>query len=393
MRRRPQPESSSALKFNRPLESPIGDVGLVLSGGGVRAAYQAGSLRALAQLMGSDIAHPSVIVGSSIGAINGLVLGATIGAGIDHSVSVLEELWRERTFGNTFGGSMTLSFVRAIRIAIEQYVAPGPHNSSTAVFDPSPLRQRIDDVINSHGGLSPETRAPFLRALGVMTTVEGPTRRPLLFLSSHQHLDKTALQGASFEVCQIENISAKHGFASAALPSILPAVDIDTEAGTVSLVDGGISQNIPIDPVVRLGASRIVVIDISGRAWWLDRYGERHDTRPSWEVPAGTDTFCMRPPELFVVRNQRPFGPILKQAVGGSTKRFMASVGAIWPLFSLIKRKLGEEAAYEVMTYVALDPEFMNGLMEMGYHETTSMIRERRGRFVDAEAAAEALRV
>jgi predicted acylesterase/phospholipase RssA len=342
--------------------------------------------------MGSEISHPSVIIGSSIGAINGLIMGATLGKGIEHSVGVLEELWRERNFRNTFGGSMTLSFVRAVRIAIEQYVAPGPHNSNMAVFDPTPLRQRIDQVINSHGGLRPENRAPFLRALGVMTTVEGPTRRPLLFLSSHQHLDQPALQGASFEVCHIDDISSKHGFASAALPSILPAVEIDTEGGTVSLVDGGISQNIPIDPVVRLGASRIIVIDISGRAWWLDRYGERHDTRPSWEVPAGTDTFCMRPPELFVVRNQRPFGPILKQAVGGSTKRFMASVGAIWPLFSLIKRKLGEEAAYEVMTYVALDPEFLNGLMEMGYHETTSIIRARRGRFTDADSAQQELR-
>lgn len=344
----------------------------------MRAAYQAGALKAAAQLLGSDISHPSIILGSSIGAVNGLILAASLKHDMLSGVAQLEDLWRERTFANTFRGSPTRAFVRAIRIALSQYMSPGPNTSETSVFDPTPLRERLDRVISDFGGLRPENRAPHLQAVGVMTTVEGPTRKPLLFLSSHRHLDESALQGASFDVCHVDDLSAKHGFASAALPSILPAVQLDTHLGSVSLVDGGISQNVPIDPAVRLGASKILVIDISGRNWWLDRYGEAHDTRPSWEVPAGTDTFCLRPPELFVVRNQKPFGPVLKQAVGSSRKRFMAAVGPVWPLFSLVKAKLGEEIAYEVMSYVALDYEFLNALIEIGYHETIALIRNRK---------------
>ena len=183
--------------------------------------------------------------------------------------------------------------------------------------------------------------------------------------------------GTTFDVCYVNELTVKHGFASAALPSILPPVEIDTERGRVRLVDGGISQNVPVDPAVRLGAHRIIIIDLSGRSWWFDRYGEPHDTRPTWEVPSESDTFCLRPPQTLTIRNQHALGPLLKAAVGGSHKRFMNACGALWPLFTLVKAKMGEELAYEVMSYGALDPEYANALMEQGYHDTVAIIRRR----------------
>jgi hypothetical protein len=154
-------------------------------------------------------------------------------------------------------------------------------------------------------------------------------------------------------------------------------VELDTDEGVVRLVDGGISQNVPVDPAVRMGAERVVIVDISGRSWWLDQYEEPHDTRPEWEIPADFETFCMRPPDTFVVKNQLGFGPILKNAVGGSTRKFMSAVGPTWPVFKLLKTKLGEELAYEVMSYVALDPDYLVGLMERGYNETRKLLRNK----------------
>jgi len=210
-----------------------------------------------------------------------------------------------------------------------------------------------------------------------MTTLEGATRKPLLFLSSHHRLTPEEMNGASFDICYVPELTSKHGFASAALPSLLPPVEIDTGNATVRLVDGGISQNIPVDPAVRLGAHRIIIIDISGRTWWFDRYGEPHDTRPSWEVPADDHTFCLRPPETLTIKNQSALGPFLKQAVGSSRKRFMDACGALWPFFLLVKKKLGEDLAYEVMSYVALDEEYLNALLEVGYHDTMAILRAR----------------
>lgn len=378
MRRRPQEGSNPSISFsNRSLSNEIGEIGLVLSGGGSRAAYQVGALRALEPLLHKS-SHPiSVVVGSSIGAVNGLVFAAALRSGLTQSIDQLTEMWRERHFRNTFSGSPSRAFFRAIRVAAQQYAAPGPNASSTAVFDPTPLMQRVDQVITDHGGLTPESRHPTLSAVAVMTTQEGQERKPLLFLSSHKTIDSELMTGASFEVCYVKGLTAKHGFASAALPSVLPPVELDTDAGKVKLVDGGISQNIPVDPAVRLGARRVIVIDISGRNYWLDRYNESHDTRPTWEVPAGLETFCLRPPDTFVVRCQEPLGPLLRQCVGSSRKKFIAAVGPIWPLFSLLKNKLGEEVAYEVMSYVALEPEYSAALIERGYNETRYLLRNK----------------
>ena len=108
--------------------------------------------------------HPiSVIIGSSIGAINGLVLAACLKEGIEESVRELELMWRERTFRNTFRGSPGMAFLRAIKVAFLQYLSPGPKADGGSVFDPSPLMERVDGVIKAHGGLTPAARAPRAR--------------------------------------------------------------------------------------------------------------------------------------------------------------------------------------------------------------------------------------
>lgn len=376
MRRRPNPPLSRPTHLKRTPDLEFYDTGVVLSGGGSRAAYQVGALRALCRFF-EHPSHPiNTIVGSSIGAVNGLVLAALLKDGVRDAVEQMDEVWRTRTIRNTFSGSPSRAFLRALLIAHQQYRSPGPNNSDRAVFDPSPLRDVVDRIITEQGGLSPETRHPALTSVAVMTTIEGPTRKPLLFLSSHKQPLPEAMHGASFDITMVPDLRAKHGFASAALPSILPAVELDTDRGRVRLVDGGISNNVPIDPAVRLGANRVYSIDVSGRHWWLNRFGEPHDTRPSWEVPAEPETFCMRPPKTITFRTRRPIGPLLRDAVGASTRRFIAAAGPVWPLFSLLKKKLGEEVAYESMSYVALDPDYLQGLIEWGYTETLTTLGE-----------------
>ena len=366
----------SLLGTFRPTRSPY-KLGLVLSGGGSRAAYQVGALRALFKHFGSEQPAISAIIGSSIGAVNGLMLSACLKGGTAYALDTLEEVWRERTFRNTFVGTPSQAFIKAVQTAIIQYLAPGPNATDRSIFDPSPLGQRIEQVINQHGGLHPDARDPQLEAVGVMTTVEGATRRPLLFLSTHRELPSERLLGASFEVCYVPNISAKHGMASAALPSILPPVELNTEQGDFRLVDGGISQNVPVDPVARLGVRRVAVVDISGRSWWHDQYNEPHDTRPTWEVPAGLKTFCIRPPDTLVIKPRNRLGGVLQEAVAGSTKKFMAALGPTFPLYSLLKNKFGELIAYEAVSYVALDTDYINGLIELGYNETLQQLRKK----------------
>jgi hypothetical protein len=155
---------------------------------------------------------------------------------------------------------------------------------------------------------------------------------------------------------------------------VLPPVELNATEHDVRLVDGGISDNIPVDPAVRLGAERTITIDVSGRRWWFDRYGEPYDSRPEWELPARNQSYCLMPQESLELMPQAGLGTVLKQAVGRSTKDFISSLGPTWPIFRILKHKMGEELAYEVMSYVALHPEYVAALIELGYKETKEKI-------------------
>jgi predicted acylesterase/phospholipase RssA len=112
MKRVKQSNDSPAMGVPKTL-SGSNSVGLVLSGGGSRAAYQVGALKALAPFLESTKSKISVVVGSSIGAVNGIVLGACLKHGISRGVEELEGVWRQRTYRNTFNGSPSMAFLRA----------------------------------------------------------------------------------------------------------------------------------------------------------------------------------------------------------------------------------------------------------------------------------------
>ena len=139
--------------------------------------------------------------------------------------------------------------------------------------------------------------------------------------------------------------------------------------------DGGISDNIPVDPAVRLGAERVIVIDASGRRWWFDHYGEPHDTRPSWEVVAQEETFCYFPRKNLEIMTKRPLGQLLKETAGRSRGDFIAALGPTWPIFKILKHKMGEDLAYEVMSYVALHPGYFEAVEELGFQETQELLK------------------
>ncbi len=353
-------------------------LGIVLSGGGSRGAYQVGALSAVAENLREKKRSFNVVVGSSLGAINGILLSACARGGIESAITLLEGLWNERTIRNTFRGSTSRTIFRAVQIAILRYHAPGPQASNISIFDPTPLRTRLNDELVSLGGLRSDAMPDSLIATGVMTTLEGARRRPMLLACTGPKFVENGLDGATFDLVRLPELTAEHGFASAALPSVLPAVDLDIDTRQVRLIDGGICDNTPVDPAVRLGAKELIVIDSSGRRWWFDHYGEPHDTRPRWEVPAEEATYCLTPERMTECINIKPFGPLLKAAVGQSRKDFLAALGPTWPIFRLLKHKMGEELAYEVMSYVALHPDYTSQLIELGYEETKKVFADEK---------------
>ncbi len=352
------------------LESSETSRGLVLSGGGSRAAYQAGALKALEESFPEGRFPFSVIVGSSIGAVNGVLFSAALRRSYKDAVETVVELWRERTFENTFGGPLTLTLLRSIRVGFLQYLSPGPKPTTLSIFDPAPLRRRMDETLFEFGGAQVQDHHPDLSAIGVMTTREGDERKGLLLVNARREISPKMLKGISFGIHYVNHLSSSHAFASAALPSVLPPVEIRAESGDVRLVDGGISDNIPVDPAVRFGATDITIIDTSGKKWWCDRYNKPHYSRDPWELPVPPGTYCLQPKSFREFIPSCGLGKVLKESLGSSTKDYIRAFGPTWPIYRLLRNQMGEELALETMSYAVIHPPYLEALVELGYGDT-----------------------
>jgi NTE family protein len=199
----------------------------VLGGGGVLGAVEVGMLRALFERGIS----PDLVLGTSIGALNGAMVARQPELGV---IEKLTELWRgagEQT--QVYGDSP----LRTVRRAV---------STGTHLWSSKPLHQAL------------------VEEFGDLTFEELPVR---------------------FQVCaaSIER-AAEHWFdsgplvdavvASAAVPGLLPPAKVGDE----HYLDGGIVNSIPLGRAVRLGATRVFVLQV-GR---IDR--QLAVPRRPWEV-------------------------------------------------------------------------------------------------------------
>ena len=88
------------LSFNRKIEQPV--TGLILPGGGARNAYQAGVLKAIADMLPEDVDNPfPVICGTSSGALNAVLL-ASSATRFREGVDRLYGIWANFHVGKVF---------------------------------------------------------------------------------------------------------------------------------------------------------------------------------------------------------------------------------------------------------------------------------------------------
>ena len=193
---------------------------LVLSGGGGRGAYHVGVLRFLEEHEWS----PGVIVGTSIGAVN----GAAIASG--HTAHSLWALWRRLTTDDVQ------------RRAWERLLSPDEWDH---LLDTAPLRRTLVE----RGWIDPSriNAQPPAKHLRI-TVVEMKTGRLRVFGNSP---DPT-----SGSHCEHVAITLDHILASCSIPLVYPPTEIDD----VAFWDGGTVANTPLGSAVDAGAEDIVVV-------------------------------------------------------------------------------------------------------------------------------------
>jgi NTE family protein len=201
-------------------------VAFVLGGGGQMGAHQVGMLRALLE---RDVL-PDVVVGTSVGALNGAAMAADPSP---PAVDRLEAEWSSMVRSGVFAGSLFTGAVNLFR-------------TRTSMHSNRPLRELIDRVL-------PAKRFEDL-----------PVPFQCVAASIERAAEHWFTKGSLTDAI----------LASAAVPGLLPVVEIDGE----HFIDGGIVNSIPVGRAVELGAGEIYVLHV-GR---IER-GLEPPTNP-WQV-------------------------------------------------------------------------------------------------------------
>ncbi len=229
---------------------------MILSGGGARGAYEVGVLwyifDELTRVMGQP-PRVDILCGTSVGAINASYLAAHLSdpvLGVRRLVELWSELELSRMLG--FGVKQMLSLPRVL--------VGGGH--ARGLFDVRPMADLVQHEI-SWRSVARSLRQGSLRALTVSCT-EVATGRTVVFMQTSPEVSvpENAPPRTLFRAARI---GPQHALASAALPMMFPPVPIDGDL----YLDGGLRQNTPIAPALRLGASHIFAIgssrEIKGR--------------------------------------------------------------------------------------------------------------------------------
>lgn len=227
--------------------------GLVLSGGGARAAYQAGALRAVAAILGKRRLQPfPVICGTSAGAIN----AATLAVDADdfrRGVARLLRWWRRIDVADIYRADIVTLSRHGVRfLAAMTGVGRAPPGAAS-MLDNTPLAALLGSVLDLER-IEGHLASGALAAVGVNATSYG-TGHAVTFFQGGAHAaswQRTRRRGVA------GRLTIAHLMASTAIPFIFPAVRLADDF----YMDGSVRQITPLSPALHLGARRMLVVAV-----------------------------------------------------------------------------------------------------------------------------------
>ena len=240
---------------------------LILSGGGARAAYQVGVLSAIAELVPRGSCNPfPIICGTSAGAINAAALAANA-ASFRTAVRGLERVWSNLTADQVYRTDLW-AFVRSVSRWLLPVYLTGDTPTNSALLDSEPLRRLLSLVINFER-IGAAIERGHLDALSITASSYSNGESVAFFQGREELLEWQRARRKG----KRSTISLPHLLASSAIPILFPAQKVEGHY----YGDGAVRQLAPVSPALHLGASRVLVIGVSGdtsaeHQRQLDRY-------------------------------------------------------------------------------------------------------------------------
>lgn len=234
-------------------------VGLVLSGGGARGAYEAGIVRWLREELPRELGHHvplDILCGTSVGATTACFLAATADAP-DTQGEALCAIWTEMRLERVYkvDGEDLWSISRKLwRAATNDPVRPEGWRLHD-LLHPEPLEEMVRARV-PWGRISGNLAEGRVGALAVSATQIG-TGHTVVFVQRREGGVPPWSRDPYTEARAVE-MAPEHALASSAIPLLFRAVPLDG----AFFCDGSLRQNTPLSPALRLGAEKVLIISL-----------------------------------------------------------------------------------------------------------------------------------
>src|SRR3954466_9555700 len=236
---------------------PNQPIALVLAGGGARGAYEAGVLSALLPALPPD-QRPNLIVGTSVGAVNGAFVAATLPD--DPALATGRHIWEEIRWGDVLATPSLRDLERIARGTLNFTGLISLH--VPALLDAEPLANTLSKAIPFER-ISEHVENGDMLAVAVVATSASTGRSVVFHCGGTPDQVRDDKRGIDYFAT---TLTERHVRASAAIPALFPAVHVEDREASGRYFDGGTRLNAPIKPALSFGARRVIVVGLNSIA-------------------------------------------------------------------------------------------------------------------------------
>jgi NTE family protein len=293
-------------------------IGLVLTGGGAKGAYQAGALQYIAEI---DL-KPQIIAGTSIGALNGATLASNFP--FAYAVQRLNEIWTKLgeteiirpNLNHNLNHNLSYvakTFIPALRHWLIDFTLQTKtlNNHNAAFFDPQVIEQMLKETVNP---------TSLKNGIELWVTVFPSLKIPGLdygwildLVRAQMGTKANKTQWLKVQDCTDDETVYNLLLASAAIPFVFPQREVNGQY----YVDGGLADNVPLGALAARGCRHVIVIhQRNGAIWNRDNFPEQTiiEIRPQAKINKSeipfiglADTYLDFSPERIIELKQRGY--------------------------------------------------------------------------------------
>jgi NTE family protein len=230
-------------------------IGVVLSGGGARGAYEVGALSVLLPWLERETGdRAQVIVGTSVGALNAAFLGATADEDAAHRFEAGRERWLSIGYRDVLKPLLSPAELTKVARLFGSFLFPAI--TPYSLLDPSPLTRTLPRLID-FPAIHRNVEAAKLYACAVVATAAYTNRSVVFHDGGPDRIEGEHRRTIDYVATPL---AEEHVRASAAIPTVFPGVEVKPGEW---YFDGGTRLNTPIKPALALGAERVIVLGLN----------------------------------------------------------------------------------------------------------------------------------